>query len=354
LTTTKKYHARHAKTVRYREAWATRQLSTQLLRTPINPNDSLFSKEKVDELDAVAVPWAVEALEDQGLLALKVHVALTKKGRSAQKGSSQPLLAAEFQCWCPDQDDINDAAPDDVNCSEDSCSDSDESGGSTDSESSGAEEDDGEVPTKRMRSLEGAGDDVSGDCDGDDGLDKIFLDDCEVDDGGSEFDFDNEEFLASCEEAPLDDTAVFRYKKVRTVTLNPELEQHGFPTGNYFFTCTCGFHIREGVSCRHILAVLFHMLSVTQDIFRDEIDVSHIKLDGLLDMSLCDKVKYYAVLNGQGEHFPVNKNFFKPLIAREVATDYLSKAVPVVDCANIVPKAGLPEDDHFEQSVEVR
>jgi hypothetical protein len=111
---------------------------------------------------------------------------------------------------------------------------------------------------------------------------------------------------------------------------------------------------RVGLLYKSKCNAVFHMLSVTQDVFRDEIDVSHIKLDGLLDMSLCDKVKYYAVLNGQGEHFPVNKIFFKPLIAREVATDYLSKAVPVVDCANIVPKAVLPEDDHFEQSVEVR
>ena len=164
LTTTKKYHARHAKTVRYREAWATRQLSTQLLRTPINPNDSMFSKENVDDLDAVAVPWAVEALEDQGLLALKVHVALTKKGPSAQKGSSRPLPAAEFQCWCPD--DMDDA-PDGVNYSEDSCSDYDESGGSADSESSGAEEDDqsGGLSRKRMRNQSDS-DNGSGDCDG--------------------------------------------------------------------------------------------------------------------------------------------------------------------------------------------
>ena len=201
-----------------------------------------------------------------------------------------------------------------------------------------------------MRSSEQSdGDDGSGDCDGDDALD-----DCDMDDGGSEFDFDNEDLLEACEEAPLDDTAVFRYKKVRTVTLNPELEEHGLPTGNYFFTCTCGFHIREGVSCRHILAVLFHMLSVTQDVFRDDIDLSDIKLDWLLDMTLCDKLKYYAVLNGQGEHFPVNKNFFKPLIARKVAIDYLSQADPVVNSANVVPKAGLPENDHFEEDVEVR
>jgi hypothetical protein len=306
----------------------------------MNPDISVFSKEIIDELDHVALPWAVEALEDQGLLALKVKVAIVKKGRSAQLRGPIIFPAALFECWC---DDDNDDAHDMDVCDDDSGSDEASGDGSStsvcdqeeasDDDDSSQKSNDSQSSRKRTREV------------GD-------WDDSDVDDDASEFDFENEDFFEKCAENPLDETATFRYAKVRTVSLSPELDTSGLPTCNYFFTCSCGFPIREGVSCRHILAVVFLMLSVTQGADNDQIDMSHIKLSGLLDMSLCDKVKYHAILHDQGDHFPSNNTHFKPLIERNIAIEYLSQAS--VDPDRISHKSGLPEQQHFEEFVEVQ
>ena len=75
-----------------------------------------------------------------------------------------------------------------------------------------------------------------------------------------EEDFDAEAFVAECQAKPLPRNAVFRWAKVRTVTISPQWDDKGKLTGKYTFLCDCGFQKRIGVCCRHILAVLFTMV----------------------------------------------------------------------------------------------
>jgi hypothetical protein len=333
LTTTKKYLAQYEKTLRNRQAWAARQLSTELLRSPINPDISIFSKDNIDELDHIALPWAIEALEDQALLALRVTAVLKKKGHAAsQRNSESKLPAAEFACWC--EEDLDDA----VDHSSDE--EIDKQGEGNGDDDSGDEEDEDDA----------ADDDVADDDDDDENGEKevtsrgkrLHEDEFEDDDSNSdnsEFQFDNDEFLHTCAEQPMPENATFFYKRIRLVQLFPELGQSGVPTGNYIFFCTCGFPIREGVSCRHILAVLLIMLTDAQGKF----DLSKLKLDQLLNMNICSKDRYHAVLNGHGQHFPFNNTFFKPAIPRTVAMAYLSSAVVAANAD--IPASGLPEEE---------
>ena len=344
LTTTKKYLAQYEKSLRNRQSWAARQLSTGLLRSPINPDISIFAKDDIDELDHIALPWAIEALEDQALLALRVTAVLKKKGHAAsQRNSENKLPAAEFACWC--DEDLDDAV--DHSSEEESDDGGDDVTDGDDERGDDVDEDDAHDD-----------DDVADDDDDNEYGEKestprgkrLRDDDSEDNDSNSdnsEFQFDNDEFLQTCADQPMPANATFFYKRIRLVQLFPELDQSGMPTGNYFFFCTCGFPIREGVSCRHILAVLLIMLTDIHGKF----DLSKLKLEQLLNMNICSKDRYHAVLNGQGQHFPFNNSFFKPAIPRTVAMEYLSSAVVTADAD--IPESGLPEEQESEVHLQV-
>ena len=105
-TSVRRNSERSARRLRARVAWARRQIGSQLLRSPMNPDVSAFKQKDLDGMDAVMLPWAVECLEDQAALGSRFKVAFTKKGRTKQTKSNdtsreQPF-AGEFKVWYDD------------------------------------------------------------------------------------------------------------------------------------------------------------------------------------------------------------------------------------------------------------
>jgi hypothetical protein len=62
------------------------------------------------------------------------------------------------------------------------------------------------------------------------------------------------EYIDRCTKRPLGRTR-FKWAKVRTVSVAPQYDDDRKFTGNYALICSCGFPVRIGVVCRHILAV---------------------------------------------------------------------------------------------------
>ena len=79
LCTTKRYVDRSCRRHRARQAWARRQVGSQLLRTPMNPAMSLLKQNDIALLDRLMNPWALETFEEQGLLAHTANVVFEKK-----------------------------------------------------------------------------------------------------------------------------------------------------------------------------------------------------------------------------------------------------------------------------------
>jgi hypothetical protein len=150
--------------------------------------------------------------------------------------------------------------------------------------------------------------------------------------------FNVDEFLDQCIAAPLEGCTKFHWTKVRTVWVAPRYDDALRNTGKYILACSCGFPTRIGVVCRHIFAVLFHMLcnvlrtvptsnSVDSGDSADSsddqaaphptsIDWSIISLQELCSMDIVSKVKYHAALHGRGNLFKLSMFSTRPYHAK--------------------------------------
>jgi hypothetical protein len=92
--------------------WARRQIGSLLLRSPMNPDESVFTKKNLDAMDAVMLPWAVESLEEQAALGMRMKVIFAKKGKTKQTKSHDTSSAlpnaGEFRVWYDDSEGSND------------------------------------------------------------------------------------------------------------------------------------------------------------------------------------------------------------------------------------------------------
>ena len=356
-TTVKRNTERSKRRQRARIAWARRQLGSQLLRSPMNPDESVFTKNDLETMDAVMFPWAVESVEEQAALGMRLKVIFTKKGTSLQTNSRDTSRtkpsSGEFKVWYEDSDGSNDDGDDfsfnDADISDVSdTSESSSSGDDNDSDSSREES-----PTKKKSSH----------CDHDhqDSSSEDQDSSSEDVDDGTKTPFNVDEFFEQCDAAPLEGCTKFHWTKVRTVMVVPLYDDAQRNTGKYLLHCNCGFPTRIGVVCRHIFAVLFHMLcnllrtDPTSDSDESEtvdpksIDwssISNFSLSDLCNMDIVSKVKYHAALHGRGNLFKLSTNAFYPTIPCKVAQDFFRQYDPLPKLEQNIPENGLPRDEH--------
>jgi hypothetical protein len=339
-TSTKRHSQGSDRRHRAKQSWSRRQLGSKLLRDPMNAQDSVFQKSDLDVLDAVLLPWALETLEEQALLALGMKIVFEKKGYTPETKKNQPHasrkpLSGVFDVWVQD-DEVSDDGDDLTNDQREP------ERGSSDSDSSSSDESSSDsTPSKKKKVDSGDPGDPFGD-----NMDE-------------EDNFDTEAYIKKCHAKPLPNDAAFHWIKVRQVTVAPQYDDRQNPTGKYVFLCSCGFQKRIGVSCRHILAVLFQMIMNNSDTAEEgengddacygdptTIDWSaypHI-LEGLCSMNICSKIKYHAALHHEGHLFRRDPALFKTSVPKHVPQTFLNKFVPDKDEIERIPVNGLPPD----------
>ena len=193
---------------RAKQAWS--RQGSQLLRNPMNAEHSAFKRQDLDALDAVLLPWALETLEEQGLLAKNMRVVFTKKGytpetksifRALRRDADRPH-SAEFAVWVEGDDESDDG--DALNGDQTELDDD-----SSNSSSSDDSSDDSRSSCKKQNRDDEESDDA------DAALNPVENEDCDDD-------FDADNFIDKCQHAPLPAQVIFRWQKVRIVTLNPQ------------------------------------------------------------------------------------------------------------------------------------
>ncbi len=315
-TATMKHEANHLEKEIKQMHWIDKQLSRQLCRGPTNATDSTVTPEMLALLDSQMLPWTVDEFEVQLLLAMLqtcVFVDFT-------------VHTATFKVFCEDNDSENDdgdvADPlREINVNQD------------DSSSSGEEN-----PNKNAR----LGDDDAGD----DAADAV----------QSRVNFDFTQNMASEFDRvmahPLPCDLKFRYKKVRTVTVQLSEDT------NLACTCDCGYPARIGVACRHILCFLM-MIIYKLILKRDAHGVFNwstfpVDFFQLVNMTICGKLRYHAVrhqtrcgtsttFNAAASCFSMNHDLeFKPKIPASVLRQFLGQ-FDVEDAYTKVPAPGVPK-----------
>jgi hypothetical protein len=323
----------------------------------MNPDESVFTKNDLETMDAVMFPWAVESVEEQAALGMRLKVIFTKKGTSLQTNSRDTSRtkpsSGEFKVWYEDSDGSNDDGDDfsfnDADISD--VSDTSESSSSGDDNESDSSRE--ESPTKKKSSHCDHDHQDSSSEDQDSGSEDV--------DDGTKTPFNVDEFFEQCDAAPLEGCTKFHWTKVRTVMVVPLYDDAQRNTGKYLLHCNCGFPTRIGVVCRHIFAVLFHMLcnllrtDPTSDSDESEtvdpksIDwssISNFSLSDLCNMDIVSKVKYHAALHGRGNLFKLSTNAFYPTIPCKVAQDFFRQYDPLPKLEQNIPENGLPRDEH--------
>jgi hypothetical protein len=201
FTSTKRHSQGSDRRHRAKQPWSRRQLSSKLLRDPINSHISSLKRNDLETLDAQLLPWPLETLEEQGLLAVGMKVLFTKRGYTQETKRYVPLASqrppsGEFTIWV-DNDEASDDG-DDLNERREEV-DEDEDASSS-SSSSSDENSDHSTPSKKRNHV---APELTG----------------EISD--EEEDFDAEAYITECQAKPLPHNSVFRWVKVRKVTVCP-------------------------------------------------------------------------------------------------------------------------------------
>jgi hypothetical protein len=353
FTSTKRHSQGTNRRHRAKQAWSRRQLGSKLLRDPMNSQISAFKRNDLEALDAQLLPWSLETLEEQGLLALGMKVMFTKKGFTPETKRNQPHAfqkpySGEFAVWIENDEESDDGDElDDDQSEEDHCESTSDTSSSDDSSQNSA-------PSKKRT------------------VDAAEFHGCHGDESDDEEEFDTEAYINECQEKPLPNHSVFRWVKVRKVTVAPRYDDKQKLTGKYVFLCDCGFQKRIGVCCRHILAVLFQMVleivgnaeqnhsegddnhSAYNDITSIDWSAYQGILQGLCSMNICSKIKYHAALHQKGHLFERDAEFFKTTLPKNVPQSFLEEFMPDVHQLRAIPRNGLPlNSDDIEAQTEV-
>ena len=331
LCTTKRYCDRLSRRHRARQAWARRQVGSKLLRTPINPAMSSFKGHHIAQLDRLLNPWALETFEEQGLLAQTANVVFKKKGKTKESKSygHTKHVAGEFACWYSD-DGESDNGDTEYSENENPGSDYSDSSSSSTSTSDDGDSSSSDSPPRNRRRSSSSDSKVPGAMDESDSES-----DEDTVHGGTKF--NPIEFVDRCSKRPLG-RVKFKWAKVRTVTVAPQYDDAQKYTGQYVVICSCGFPVRIGVVCRHILAVLTFMLFSCKKKFGDsdcqlddynsdeEMNVDHAVIDWdkvpLIDLcnpDIVSKIKYHAALHNKGHLFKLSDKLFRSRIPEDAA-----------------------------------
>jgi hypothetical protein len=353
FTSTKRHSQGSDRRHRAKQSWSRRQIGSKLLRDPMNAHTSSMKRNDLEALDAQLLPWPLETLEEQGLLALGMQVLFTKKGctletkRNVQLASQRPQ-SGEFAVWVENDEASDDG--DDINERREEVEEDEDSSSSHSSCSDQSSDD--STPSKK-RNIDAA-----------DFTDAV---------SDEEEEFDAEAYITGCQVKPLPKNAVFRWVKVRKVTVTPQWDDKQKATGNYSFICDCGFPKRIGVCCRHVLAVLFMIVlenernaeksdsteNDDQSVYGDPSSINWSLypgiLQGLCSMNLCSKIKYHAALHQKGHLFKREVQPFKPTVPKYVPESFLQNFAPDKDQLQRIPRNGLPLDsDDIEVRTQVK
>ena len=345
FTSTKRHSHGSNRRHRAKQSWSRRQLGSKLLRDPMNAEESVFKRKDLEALDEVLLPWPLETLEEQALLALGMKVVFVKKGSTTETRSifadkERRPASGEFAVWVENDEDSDDGEELDDDHQEPEHDDDDSSESSSSDDSSAYS-----TPSKKKR-LDAA---------------DIICDES----SDEEEEFDADAYIADCLAQPLPDDAKFHWKKIRTVTCSPQFDDRQKLTGKYTYLCSCGFPKRIGICCRHIFAVLFQMIINVADIAEgseseDAADLDPTSIDwsaypgilqALCSMNLCSKIKYHAALHQKGQLFDRDPFLFKVTVPKNVPHCYLKEFIPDPEAVQMIPQNGLPPDSHDIQDL---
>jgi hypothetical protein len=297
--------------------WSDKQLSRKLCRGPTNSAHSTVTPEMLALLDSLMLPWAVDELEVQLLLAMAQTCAFV----------DYTVHLATFKVFCEDNESENDDGGGTEPIREITVNQADSSSS-------------GEEFAENSKKIARQGDDDAGDDAGDDDQSRV--------------DFEFTQNMASEFDRvmtnPLPCDLRFRYKKVRTVTV--QLERLSEDNRLFPCTCSCGYSARIGLACRHILCFL--IMIITKLIQKRDAngifdwETFPVDFGQLVNMNICSKLKYHAVRhatclnpNAASSCFSMNDDLeFMPKIPASVLRQFLGQFD--VEDASKVPAPGVP------------
>ena len=320
-TSTMKHEANHLEKEIKVMHWIDKQLSRQLCRGPTNATDSTVTPRMLAMLDSQMLPWAVDELEVQLLLAMLQTCVF----------SDFTVHSATFKVFYDDDNDSENDDRDDADPIREISVNRDDSSSSGDENATS--------PNKNPRlNVDDAGDDDAADA----AQSRVAFDFTQ--NMTSEFD--------RVMRHPLPCDLKFRYKKVRTVTVPLSEETNGL----FACTCDCGYPARIGIACRHILCFL--MMIIMKLILKKDahgvFDWTTFPVDfaQLVNMDICGKLRYHAVrhqtrcgtstnFNAASSCFSMNHDLeFKPKISASVLRQFFGQFD--VEDTSRVPAPGVP------------
>ena len=311
MLTVKKHDIAHREKRLKLLAWVDKQVGRVLCRGPTNAQVSTVTPELLAALDAILLPWAVDEVEVQLLL--------------AQQDNMRCIYVSdnEFKVFYDGEnanDDDNVPDPAVTNMLEES---------SDDDSSDSSEEDPRASSKSKPNEFEGEEEPR---------VDRVTYDFC-ARDMNAEF----ENVMAN----PLPVGTTFCWKKIRTITVIPDSTDACYVK----LVCRCGYPVRIGHSCRHVFGFLFSVLTTIQKARNPKADFAwsafgEVQWEDLVNMDICSKIKYHAVMHD--ESGAASAGFFKlskamswhPRIPASIMRTFRTLADPVG--LDAVPPAGLP------------
>ncbi len=317
--------------------WASRQLNGSLARGVTNASDSTLSLATLKYMDSAMLPWQVETVEEQMLLG---------RGDLRCVYTASEGTKHTFAVWYEGEKDDNDDAHK---------LRTDEIGESSDDGDSEADDDDDEDLARAKRQK---------------GADPVAEDWTE----------EMEEELEEIMENPINSETKFVFRRIRKVVVMKDPKD----AANMLMSCSCGYHKRIGVACRHIWCLLFTILKAFPIVIEGIHRITNIcvcmskpttcpscmaepqysKFDWenfptfdfrkMVNMDLGNKVKYHAILHTDADTeniFPdVHSTVFFPRIPASLFQRFVSNNDP--EGSDDVPKSGLPQTSDVQDGDE--
>lgn len=318
LLTVKKHETAHHERRIALLKWSDKQLGRALCRGPANAEVSTISHALLVKLDSFMLPWALDALEIQLLLAQKDELQCVFAEHRNEK-----LI---FKVYYDNDDSDNEDVANDPVVS------------SMVEESSSDESDDERAPKKSRSAASMSSADVATDDDMISGATYDFTDDLKP-----KF----EEVMANA----LPVSTNFYWKKIRTLHVIPDARDACYA----YVVCLCGYPCRIGLPCRHVFRLLFKILDKKEDFSWSNFE---LLFEDLVKLDIVSKVKYHAALRDQtgdvlaGFAKLHNTKQFHPRIPFRYVTQFLSHSRP--EGYDRLPQGGLPQrsdmDGHGETS----
>ena len=315
-TTARRLMEQQERRHRERMAWITGQLTGSVFRNVTNPDVSTLTQKQLHELDKVVLPHALDAFEEQLILACAPSVAIHYMGCQEEDNVEAYVFCCDYgDAGLNEEEDSDVAAAALRHFHVDSASDA-----SSDSEGDASSQNDD------------AAADAAAEAEADVWLDGV-QDASDAADLKRRFPFlwDDNAFKY---DQPIAPGTAFVYKKIRHVMF----KQSPNDKDQCKISCTCGYIAHHGISCRHVLAVFLAIMR-SRRLTPDDPLWADFKLQHLFNMNIVSKQKYHAACFGS-RHFleSTDDGIFMSI---DIVREYCQAAVPTQD--DQLPKPGLAQ-----------